>query len=225
MPSYTRNKKRSELVFVLVNGLVYFGFKPKNLTQFSGISNTDITALGHILADDASAGLIKIIGAQAPKPPKVKKKLPNASVGQQQSISTFCAYNQLVAANAEGWNLLESRKSVTLRALSASRGSLTAIAKLSNDSLYCFPMNKADFEAYSAELGLRTSANLTDVERSKLVAGSSIPYPGRASKKLDDGSTFSSFFSTEKQAEIAEAGYDIVSEQKVMGAEQVPFFR
>lgn len=224
MPNYTRNKKRSELVFVLVNGLVYFGFKPKNLTQFSGISSSDITALGHTLADNTSLGLIKIIGAQAPKPPRVKKKLPNASVGQQQSISTFCAYNQLVAAQAEGWNLLESRKSVILRASNASRGSLTAIAKLSDDSLYCFPMNKADFESYGAELGLINSTSVTtEAERKHLVSGSSYPYPGRASKSLANGSTFSSFFATAKQEDLLDALYDILSEEKVINPGELPF--
>ncbi|WGV25970.1 hypothetical protein [Halotia branconii] len=217
MSSYTRGKKRPNLVFVLVNDAMYFGFKPKDLSSLTGVSTSDVTALGHVAASAVVAGKIMIIGAQAPKPPRVTKKISGATVGQQQTVSTYCAYPSITTAQAAGWNLTKSRRGVSLRASSAARGSLTAIATLSDGSLYCFPMNKADFEAYGTELGLTGSATITsETERKKLVSGSSTPYPGRASKLLENGSTFSSFFSTTKQGDAAQAGYDIVSEERVI---------
>ncbi|WGV25969.1 hypothetical protein [Halotia branconii] len=220
----TRGKKRSNLVFVLVNDFMYFGFKPKDLTSFPSISTSDVTALGHVVASAVTAGKIRVIGAQAPKPPRVTKRISGATVGQQQTVSTYCAYPSITTAQAAGWNLIKGRRGVSLRASSANRGSLTAIATLSDFSLYCFPMNKADFEAYGAELGLKRSTNITNnVERGKLVSGSSTPYPGRASKLLAGGSVFSSFFSTAKQGDAAQAGYDIVSEEKVLSTGEPPF--
>lgn len=219
MPSYTRGKKRENLIFVLVNDLMYFGFKPKDISSLTGVSSSDIIALGHVQPSAVAAGKIRVIGAQAPKPPRVTKKLSGATVGQQKTVSTYCAYPNIGLAQAAGWNLTKGRRGVSLRASNASRSSLTAIATLSDGSLYCFPMNKADFEAYGAELGLDSSTKVTsDAERNKLVSGSSTPYPGRAAKLLTDGSTFSSFFTTSKQGDASEAGYDIVSEEKVLAS-------
>lgn len=77
-------------------------------------------------------------------------------------------------------------------------------------------MNKADFEAYGSELGLQTSTTISASEKNRLVSGSKTPRPGRASKLLTDGSTFSSFFSTSVLQQVAEAGYDILEEEIVL---------
>lgn len=224
MSTYTRGKKRTSLVFVLINNFMYFGFKPKDITAFAGISASDVTALGHVAPGALANDKILVIGAQSPKPPKVTKKLTNATVGQQQTVSTFCSYPSIATAQAAGWNLTKGRRGVALRAKSANRSSLTAIATLSDFSLYCFPMNKADFESYGAELGLKSSVNITnDIERGKLVSGASTPYPGRAAKLLADGSTFSSFFSSAKLGDVSQAGYDILSEERVISTGEPPF--
>lgn len=216
MSSYTRGKKRPNTVFVYLNNSIYFGFKPKDIASITGVTASDITALGHIPPSGVPSGRIKVVGAKAPQPPRVMKKLGNP-VGQQQSASTFCAYNSLAAAQTSGWSLIKSRRGVTLRSAAAPRQSLTAIATLGDGSLYCFPMNKTDFESYGAELGLQSSTLITsDTEREKLVSGASLPYPGRASKLLSNGSTFSSFFSTASQGDVLDAGYDIISEEKIL---------
>jgi hypothetical protein len=218
MPSYTRNKKREDVIFVAVNTVIRFGWKSKDLASVSGISQSDLTNdLGHTTQSAVTgSGLILVIGAQAPKPARVSKKLSSATVGQQQSVSTFCAYDKLATALGKSWNLSKNRRSVTLKALSAQRGGLTAVATLSDGSRYCFPMNKADFEAYGAELGLESSGTISNAERDKLVSGSSKPRPGRASKQLTDGSTFSSFYSSSMSEAASTAGYDILSEQIVL---------
>ncbi|MBD2365184.1 hypothetical protein H6G36_29205 [Anabaena minutissima FACHB-250] len=215
MPAYTRNQKRESLVFVPVNLYMSYGFKTKDLSSLAGVSSADITALGHVSLDAAIG--CKIVGAKTPKPPRVSKKIPNATPLQQQSVSTFCGYDKLVAALAAGWNMSKRGQSVIIKPSSATRGTLTAIALLSDFSLYCFSMNKADFEAYGAELGLKSATQITgSVERKKLVSGSSTPYPGRASKELADGSRFTSFYSTEEVENISTLGYDILSEEKTL---------
>lgn len=218
MSSFTRGKKRPNLVFVIVNDQMYFGFKPKDLASLPGVAAADITALGHVQPNAVAAGKLKIIGASAPKPPRVMKKT-GATSGQQQSVSTFCGYNNIGLAQAAGWTLTKSRTGVSLRAQTSPRQSLTAIAELSDGSLYCFPMNKADFESYGAALGLKNSTTITSAtERNKLVSGASIPYPGRAALLLAGGSTFSSFFSTASQGSVSEAGYDILSEEEILAS-------
>ncbi len=217
MPSYTRGKTRPTLVFVAINDLLVFGFKPKDISSLTGVSASDVTALGHQAVSAVAAGKIRVIGSQAPKPPRVGKRLSGAAVGQQQSVSTYCSYTSISAAQAAGWNLIKGRRSVSLKASNASRPSLTAIATLSDGSLYCFPLNKADFDSYASELGLESATTVTtDTERKKLVSGSSTPYPGRASKLLAGSSTFSTFFSTSKQGDVSTAGYDILSEERVI---------
>ncbi|MBD2365185.1 hypothetical protein H6G36_29210 [Anabaena minutissima FACHB-250] len=220
MPSYTRGKKRENLFFVAVNSVVRYGWKAKDLASIAGISASDLTTtLGHTAQDAVTgAGLILIVGARAPQPARVSKKIANATPGQQQSVSTFCAHDKLATAIGAGWNLVKPKRSVMLKASSATRGSLTAIATLSDGSLYCFPMNKADFEAYGAELGLQTSATVSTAEREKLVSGSSKPRPGKASRELADGSRFASFYSTSVAESASTAGYDILSEEVVLVA-------
>lgn len=218
MPSYTRGKKREQVFFVAINTKIRYGWKSKDLSTISGISSTELTNdLGHISQSSITGSdLILVIGAQSPKPARVSRKIQNASVGQQQSVSTFCAYDKLATALGKGWNLAENRRSVTLRASNASRGSLTAVASLSDNSLYCFPMNKADFEAYGAELGLESASSISNTELDRLVSGSSKPFPGRAGKLLSNGSSFSSFYSTEAAGLVTDAGYDILSEEIVL---------
>lgn len=223
MPSYTRNKKRSDLVFVAINQYLYFGFKPKDLTSFPGISSEDITALGHILTNAIPEGGLRIIGANAPKPPRVTKKISNATIGQQQRVSTLCGYDNLLLAQAKGWNLTKSRLSVSLKPASANRGSLTAIAILSNSIHYCFPMSKPDFDSFGAELGLKSPAQITStIDRLKFVSGSTSPKPGKASKKLEDGSLFTSFYSDAKESDLTGNGWNILSQENILES-GVPF--
>jgi hypothetical protein len=199
MPPYTRGKVRDKLTYVLATNSCYFIFKAKDISALSGISANDLTALGHKTAEAVATDTtkIRVVGASAPQPPRATKKLSNAAVGTQQSVSTFCSYVNLAQAQAAGWKISKPRRSVLLRAASALSASQTAIAVLSDGSGYCFPMNKADFDSYGATLGLKSAATEnTAAELAKLVSGSSIPRPGRASIKLAGGASFSSFYST-----------------------------
>ncbi|AFY43665.1 hypothetical protein [Nostoc sp. PCC 7107] len=223
MPAYTRNKKRADLVFVPVNQYLYFGFKPKDLTSFPGVSSEDITALGHILTSAIPEGGLRIIGANAPQPPRVTKKIANATVSQQRTISTFCGHDKLLTAQAKGWNLTKGKLSISLKPANANRSSLTAIAILSNSIHYCFPMNKADFDNYGVALGLKSPAQITStVDQLKFVSGSTSPKPGKASKKLEDGSTFTSFYSDAKESDLTGDGWNILSQENVLES-GVPF--
>ncbi|MBE9208835.1 hypothetical protein IQ244_20270 [Nostoc sp. LEGE 06077] len=219
MPAFTRGKKREDLVYVLVNPTMYYGWKRKDIAALGGISEGDLTNIGHLKAEGATlaAGSIVVIGAKSPRPARVSRKISNATVGQQQSVSTFCAYDKLATALGAKWNVAESRKAVTLRPPSAARSSVTAIATLSDASKYCFPMNKADFDLFAAEVGLEAASTITtDTARNKLVSGSTRPRPGRASKLLEDGSSFSSFFSSSMAGDMLELGYAILEEEVVI---------
>lgn len=221
MPPYTRGKLRDKLTYVLVTNNAYFIFKTKDLSALAGISASDITAIGHKTAEAAASDTTKlrIVGASAPQPPRVSKKLSNAAVGTQQSVSTFCGYASLGTAQAAGWKVTKTRRSVLVRAASALSGSQTGIAQLSDGSLYCFSMNKADFDSYGATLKLKSAATeQSATELSKLVSGSSIPRPGRASVPTASGSSFSSFYSTEALGDLGAAGFSILSEELVITA-------
>lgn len=224
MPAYTRGKKRDQMTFVAVNTSIRFGWKSKDLSSITGVSAGDLTNLGHLQQSALTgAGLILVIGAQSPKPARVTRKISNAGVGQQQSVSTYCAYDKLAAILGAGWNLASAKRSVTIRNASPDRPSQTAIATLSDGSLYCFSMNKADFDSYAAALGLESASTITNAtERNKLVAGCSKPRPGKAGLQLAGGASFSSFFSTDKLGSLLDAGYDVLSEEIVLLASAAP---
>lgn len=219
MPGYTRNKKRDNLVYVPINTSLYYGFNTKDLATIAGISSADLTeTLGHIPGSTAATatGKILVLGANAPKPPRVTKRLSTASAGTQQSVSTFCAKANLSLALADKWNVSDRGASVTLRPANASSGSQTAVAVLSDGTRYAFPMNSEDFTTYASALGLQSASQITGTERDKVVSGTSRPRPGRARIKLSAGGTFQSFFSSDSADAAATAGFDIIEEEIVI---------
>lgn len=190
MPSYTRNKRRDVTAYVKVTPVLLYGFRTKDLSQVTGVSSGDLTALGHV--NTLASGAIACFGANAPKPPRVSKRIANAPAGSQGSVSTFCAYDKLAAALSAGWSLAKDGIDVGLR---TSGKSVTAIVEIApNGVLYAFPMNAADFASYGETLGLESAATLTNAEMQRLVRGSTYPKPGRAIKELDTGGSVSSFY-------------------------------
>ena len=222
MAPYTRGKKRDKLTYVSVYQGLLYGFKTKDFSALAGISESDLsTKLGHLLgAFVVPPGSIRVLGANLPKPARVTKKIVNAAVGSQQSVSTFCGYQNLATAMADGWNVTTQRKGVSLRPETSTKNSLTAIAQLSDGSLYCYAMNKVDFQSYGATLGLQSATNLgsiSDLERAKLVAGSTIPKPGKAVIEVAGGAggTFQSYYSTASKDGATTGGFSILTDEVV----------
>ncbi|MDB9375753.1 hypothetical protein [Nodularia sphaerocarpa] len=223
MPSYTRGQNRRDFYYVEINPYAYFVFKPKNLAAITGVTADDILALGHTPPESVFLGRFRIFGANSPKPPRVTKKIRVESVAQQKSVSTFCGYNAIASAAARGWKLTAGRQSVRLNALSEFRRSLTAIATLTDGYLYCFPMNKEDFTLFGTQLGLRLGATFTsDLDKAKMVTGSSSPYPAKVSKLLGQA-TFTTFCSTDRLASAIAEGFNVVSEERYVPVDSVPF--
>lgn len=212
MPGYLRNQPRTRLTFVRVNSIFCFGWKAKDIAEGSGVSASDLTALGHMDVATASAisGRIMVTGANKPKPARVTKKIPNATVAMRSSASTFCAYDKLVTAAAAGWYQSSAAKGVKLQPPGEGIRKVTAIATLSNDCLYAFPLDSADFEANKGPLGLQGATEIQDGERLRLVRGSRTK-PGRAAKAVTGGGTFSTFYSSTNETEAAGAGFELLS--------------
>lgn len=197
MPSYTRGQLRDQNVAVKLTATTFYQFKTKDLASIAGISASDLAVLGQIpIADDGSglpSGATVFLRANSPKPARVGKKLNSNSGNVQSNISTFCSFDALTNALRAGWNLQKQALTVSL---SITGKQITAIAELSNDVLYCFSLNKADFDQYKEQLGLVGAETITtDAERARLVRGSSLPKPGKAKLKLENGKTFSTFCS------------------------------
>lgn len=226
MPSYTRDKKRDQLTYVPVNDILLYGFKTKDLSSIAGVSLATLQdKLGHISAQAAAAltGKILVLGANAPKPPRVTKKIANASAAAQQSVSTFCSKSTLALAMQDGWTVSNRGRGVILTAPSAAKPQQTAIATLSDGTLYCFSLNKEDFTSFSADLGLEGSSKVTsDTERKKLVFGTNIPKPGKAKRVLPTGATFTSYYSTNKAGSLGTAGFGILTEELVLATAPAP---
>lgn len=215
MSNLTRGKKRNKMIAVKVvkDQNTYYQFQTKDLAAVAGVNANDLAQLGHIDVGDAGAqasipsGSLIFYKANAPKPPRVTKKITtnNQSTGQQ-SVGTFCAVDVLQSALGSGWSLSKPGRGVSL---SNTGRTVTALAELSNGTLYAFPMAAADFASFGVELGLKDSTSInTPAERAKVVRASTLPKPGKASKVLPDGSTFSSFYSTDKNP----VGYLLSSE-------------
>lgn len=211
MPEYTRGSLRDVLTFVPVNPRLYYGWKTVDLAARTGIGAAEIkTQLGHMTAAEASAvaSAVLVTGANSPKPARVVKRDATAPISQPSSTSTFVAYNSLATAAAGGWGLAKPARGVRLTANVDGKRSVTAIAELSNGALYCFPLNRVDFDRVSPVLGLQSAAFVTTTtERNLLVTGSRTK-PGRCSIE-DNGGIFATYYSTSAEAAVLAAGYNL----------------
>lgn len=217
MPAYTRGRLRDVATFVPLNTVFHYGWKATDLDSALGISAVDLNVeLGHMTATAAAAvvGAILVTGANSPKPHRVKKNLPTAALNAAGSVSTFVAYNSLAAATTAGWTMAQRGHGVRLTASTAPVRRITAIATLSNGVNYAFPMDKADFGTFGADLGLKAAETMnTTTERARLVTGARTK-PGRCSKAVGSGS-FSSFYSTDSMDSVIGLGYNIDTEELI----------
>ena len=209
MPAYLRGYARETTVAVRAisaNVNTFYAFKPKDLASLPGVSATDIAPLGHLDVGGLPDGSLIFFRASAPKPPRCRKVIErNPGVNQQGSISTFFSQGRQKEVIAAGWDLGASAKAVNLKTKARY---VTAIAELENGALYCFPMNRSEFDNYRGVLGLKSPADITNtVERQSLVMGSSRPRPAKVGLDLNDGSSFSSFASDSALDGLAEQGF------------------
>lgn len=222
MPSYTRGIKRENIKFVRVNRIatVYYGFNQKDFSAVTGVSEGDISVLGHIDANAVPEGSIKILRANSPKPARVKKRInSNPNVSQQGSISTWCSAEKINEALSNRWTLVSPAQATKCTRAREGARSVTALAAISDGSYYAFSMNKADFDANKSALGLvdiGDFANLTDQEKWGMIVGSSFPKPGRVSKSLENGAIQSHFYSSDNADAARQAGWDINSEERFL---------
>ena len=216
MPSYLRGQKREELVYVAIGAALMYGWKRKDLNSIPGLTAEHIAALGHVLPAAVGAGKILVFLANAPKPPRVTHKLSNP-VSQQGSGGTFCAPANLSNAFGKGWTRTKRGRGVRLTAPSPTVRKISAIAELSDGSLYVYPLDQADFNTFGAAFGLENSTSITSAtEKGKLVSGSSLPKPGEAELTLDDGTSFSTFYGKNASFDIAGARVSIISEEEIL---------
>lgn len=226
MSASTRGRKRDQTRFVNINDVFLYGWATVDLAAATGVSAADLSAqLGHLDATAASAtsGAVLVLGANAPKPARAVKRIPSAPTTSPGSVSTFVAFNKKVAATTAGWTISGNPRGVRLRAAAAGKRSLTAVATLSNGLLYAFPMNSEDFALVGSSLGLEGAAQISSVEAKKLASGMSSTRPGRAALE-DSGGMLSSFYSTASRDTAAAAGFDILSDEKLLfpGAAPAP---
>lgn len=214
MPSYTRGVLREDLTFVAANQTLYYGWKSRDLASVPGISEGELGLLGHydMVGMSGISGALLVTGANSPKPPRVVKRNPNAAITAAGSVSTFCAYDALGAAMAQGWTLAKKGHGVRLTASTSLTRKVTAIATLSNGIKYAFPLDKADFTAFAADLGLESAEQMTtSLERRKLVTGCQ-QKPGTCAKRAGTGN-FSSFYSTASKDAVVANGYNILTDE------------
>lgn len=210
MPASVRGVKRDQLTFVLINDVFAYGFKTADLAAASGVSAADLkNGLGHMTAAEAAAagaGVVMVTGANAPKPARVTKRIPNAPVGSRASVSTFVAFNKLSAANAIGFGLSKRARSVSLTSPSASRRQFSGVVELSNGLQY---MQSIDAAAATADrrqtLGIQTAAEISDTEVKKIARGCRTK-PGRVAVDIGEGAVASLPFSTAKEDDARTLG-------------------
>lgn len=207
MPSYTRGVRRDKQSFVKVSRTtnLYYGFKTKDLTALQSVSLTDLVALGHLTVAALPSTRITIMGANSPKPPRVRKILTTTpTVSTQESASTYCGVDAISTALAAGWNLVNGGRGIKV---TNNARTTTVAAKIEEGGYYLFPMNTADATAYAATLGLVLPGSLSASERANAFSGSTFPRPHKLSKNLTAG-TITTFCSYDNVDDALAAGWE-----------------
>lgn len=210
MPSYTRGKKRDQLRFVAItDNVLYYGFNTKDFAGEAGlgITQADMNALGHLEAAAVPGVGIRIIAANSPKPPRMKKVVnENPGPNQQGDASTFCAPGSVRTAETAGWKFVKPGRSVTI---TNKPRTWTMGAELSNGGVYLFPMNPQDAEAYGDLLGLKRPTQINSTDRQKAFSGTSRPRPARMKLDLPGGGSVNAFCSTLNVDNAITAGWQL----------------
>jgi hypothetical protein len=214
MPQYLRGQERDVLSFVRLrtNALLFYGWKAKDMSLLTGVTEGDLIALGHTTAGNLVniPGAFGIIGANSPKPARATKRLIKNPTSQQQgSASTFVAGTSISTAVEAGWNVARGR---SVRFSQTARFT-TLAASLSGGGYYCFPVNTDEVAVFTAELGLITPDLMSTAERAMAFTATSNPRPPEVSKTNPDGSTTSTFCSHDAVDSAADAGWNIDREE------------
>lgn len=216
MPAYIRGEKRDQLRFVQINPVFCYGWRTRDLASATGISAADLkTQLGHLTAAEADAitNRIMVTGANSPKPARYKKAASTVSTTAVAAVTTFADYNVGVAATTAGWILVSNKRTPVLRPPVTGKRSCTAVATLSNNLLYAFPMNLDDFQLVQADLGLQAASQITSTEKQRICTGSRTK-PGKMSLE-DSGGILTSFYSTASYDTAIQAGFSEVKSEMI----------
>ena len=201
---------------------LYYGFKSREFSG-TGISDGDLNAqLGWIIPPSTIPSFLDpnallIIGANAPKPPRMSKKTTatgDATGLIPKSLTLFCSPEKMATARAAGWNLAKKGIGVKFVGQNSDSRQMTCFVKVpattgTADFFYGFSCDKSTFVNYGAILGLQSPQQLTAEQREKrCFIGASSPKPKRASLKTANGQV-SSFCSEEKIYDLIAEGWAI----------------
>ncbi len=211
MPEYSRGQLRDVLTFIrMPGGVLFYGFNTKDFPSIPGlgVTNADMQALGHLDPAAVPENGIRIIGANSPKPPRMKKVVnARPTANQQGNASTFCAPENVRQAEAQGWKFTTSGRSVTI---SNNNRTWTMGVNLESGGMYLFPMNRVDAENYADVLGLERPSQISTAERQRAFSGASRPRPAKMKLTLGGGGTINSFCSHNNIDDALTAGWQLI---------------
>ena len=210
MPEYTRGQLRDVLTFIeMEGGVLFYGFTTKNFAGTDGLnlSQGDMLTLGHLDPGSVPATGIRIIAANSPKPPRVKKVInARPTANQQGNASTFCAPGKIRDAETAGWKFAKSGRNVTI---SNNNRTWTMGVNLAGGGMYLFPMNRIDAENHADDLGLQRPTQISRTERQRAFSGATRPRPAKMKLVLGGGSSISAFCSDASIDNALTAGWQI----------------
>lgn len=230
MPASARGRKRENVTYVAASEFIMYGFKTYDLTTVTGIGETDLTALGHVAGEGMTPDGTKVyvLRANAPKPPRVSKKITAAAGGTGASgtgvtplsVSTFCGYNKISAAVAAKWTLTKRGRGITFRGEGSSTRQRTVAVPIGG-GYYCWSCDRATFSTYGEALGLK--GTLSSTEAAKAFMGASAPKPGVASAKVN-GVSISSIYDPTQKGVLAgsDVGWSLTEAIVLMEATPAP---
>jgi hypothetical protein len=172
----------------------------------AGISDEDLIAdLGLINISEAKpSGFIVVMGANAPKPPRLSKKGTNGD-----SVTTFCDPAKFSNALRKGYSIASRGRS---RGVTGSAQKDTAVVEIYG-LLYCWPAYPSLFTAGGGELATlcgieKATTKITSAaETARVVFGTSRPRPAEGTFQILSGTgstknpTLKLFVSEEKEAD------------------------
>lgn len=215
MAFVSRGKPRNIIRAVRCTGAVFHGFKTKDLSGITGISEGDLTALGQVELGALASGEVAVFGAQTPKGARFRKVLNRVpQAGVQGSVTTFGNGNvpsAIATAAGAGWGLVRGVRLTTIRSTAKS---ISVGVPLSNGLIYVQPVPIQD-QGNATALGWILPANFGSADKAKAVRGANNMKPAKVTKiDATTGESVTLPCAFNKIADAAGAGFFETSPEK-----------
>jgi len=220
MPLSALNKPKDIATIVKATPNIFYYFKAKDYAAIPGVSEADLTALGHLTPGSGGAGTVTVAAASAPRPARFRKKL-TAAGATQKYVTTFgngVDAAGVAAASAAGWEMTTPPRTVSFGDTALSKN----IAIKLNNGIYVVRSVPTSLATAENATLFGWELSLSDALINKAVRGTRSAKPATVRKATGLGGYQTVPCKKTKLADAAAAGWKKASDEVTKDPNVIP---